>query len=248
MKEIRFFYAPDASSNDKLPEEEARHALRVLRLRPGDDIYLTDGKDHLFSAKITEAKGSECSFEIIDSQTIPPTWNGTLHLAVAPTKNMDRTEWFAEKATEVGFDKLTFLDCAFSERRKVKTERVEKILLSAVKQSHKLRLPSLADMTKFADFIRLPFPGRKYIAHCYEEPELNPRGKPFLPDALSDNQDSCVVMIGPEGDFSTEEVKAAIKEGFIPISLGESRLRSETAALAAVLMMNINNRKKRLCN
>ena len=247
MKDIRFFYAPDAAQSNSLPEEEAHHAVRVLRLNVNDNIYITDGKGHLYTAKITEADNRNCRFEILDCQEQSPSWNGHLHIAMAPTKNIDRTEWFVEKATEIGIDRLSFLKCAFSERTSINAERIERIFVSAMKQSHKLTLPQFDNITKFSDFITLPFEGRKFIAHCYDQPELNPEGKPFLLDALAGNQEDALVLIGPEGDFSVNEVTAAITAGYIPISLGESRLRTETAALVAIHMMNINNRKKDVC-
>ena len=223
------------------------HALRVLRLKVGDEIFLIDGKGCLYTAKITNADIRNCSFQIINCTHEEPLWNGFLHLAMAPTKNIDRTEWLAEKATEIGFNRLTLLDCIFSERRTVNLDRMEKILLAGVKQSHKFKIPQLDGLTKFTEFIRQPFPGRKFIAHCYQQPELNPDGKPFLLDALQGSQEDILVMVGPEGDFSIEEVKAALDAGYLPISLGESRLRTETAALVAVHLMNINNRKKHVC-
>ena len=159
-------------------------------------------------------------------------WDGHLHIAMAPTKNMDRNEWFAEKATEIGFDELTFLNCRFSERKVIKTERIEKILVSAIKQSLKARLPRLNEMTDFYTFIEKDFKGQKFIAHCYEGE------KPLLKDVLTKGEDA-LVLIGPEGDFSEEEVKKAIEKGFVPISLGKSRLRTETAALVACHTMNM---------
>ena len=147
---------------------------------------------------------------------------------------MDRIEWFAEKATEIGFDELTFLDCRFSERRVVKTERVEKILVSAMKQSLKPTLPVLNGMTPFNKFVAQPFTGQKFIAHCYEG------DKEPLMQALTLGEDA-LVLIGPEGDFSPEEVQLAIRHGFRPITLGKSRLRTETAALVAVHVMNLTH-------
>lgn len=155
-----------------------------------------------------------------------PLWSGHLHIAMAPTKNMDRNEWFAEKATEIGIDELTFLNCRYSERKVMKNERVEKILISAIKQSLKARIPKLNPMTDFNTFIEQTFDGQKFIAHCYEGE------KPLLKEVLKRGE-SALVLIGPEGDFSEEEVKKAINKGFIPISLGKSRLRTETAALVA---------------
>ena len=147
---------------------------------------------------------------------------------------MDRNEWLAEEATEIGFDELTFLNCRFSERKVIKTERIEKILISAIKQSLKARLPKLNEMTDFDKFIAQEFQGQKFIAHCYEGE------KPQLKNVLKAGEDA-LVLIGPEGDFSEEEVKKAIECGFTPISLGKSRLRTETAALVACHTMNLLN-------
>ena len=153
---------------------------------------------------------------------------------MAPTKNMDRTEWFAEKATEIGLDELTFLNCRYSERKVIKTERIHKILVAAIKQSLKARLPQLNEMTDFNRFIRQSFNGQKFIAHCY------PGEKLLLKDCLRRGEDA-LVLIGPEGDFSEEEVEEALAQGFRPISLGPSRLRTETAALVACHLMNLAN-------
>ena len=153
---------------------------------------------------------------------------------MAPTKNMDRTEWFAEKATEIGFDELTFLNCRYSERKVIKTERIHKILVSAIKQSLKARLPRLNEMTEFNRFVRQPFSGQKFIAHCHEGE------KALLKECLQRGEDA-LVLIGPEGDFSEEEVREALAQGFRPISLGPSRLRTETAALVACHLMNLTN-------
>ena len=161
-------------------------------------------------------------------------WGCHLHIAMAPTKNMDRTEWFAEKATEIGFDELTFLNCRFSERKVIKTERIEKILISAVKQSLKATLPILNEMIDFNKFMNKDFKGQKFIAHCYEGE------KPLLKDVLHKGEDA-LVLIGPEGDFSPEEVEKAIAKGFTPVSLGKSRLRTETAALVACHTLNLLN-------
>ena len=153
---------------------------------------------------------------------------------------MDRVEWFAEKATEIGFDELTFLDCQFSERRVVKEERIDKILISAMKQSHKAWKPKLNEMTRFRDFITKEREGDKFICHCYEESDIDEGEKPLLFDVLSTGK-SATVLIGPEGDFSVEEVRLALQNGYKSVSLGRSRLRTETAALVAVHMMQLKN-------
>lgn len=231
---MHVFYTPDIQTCAELPTEEAQHCVRVLRLNIGDRITLTDGKGHFYNAEISAATNKRCTVNILETIYQEPLWQGHLHVAMAPTKNMDRTEWFAEKATEIGFDELTFLNCRFSERKVIKTERISKILVSAIKQSLKARLPKLNEMTDFNTFISQPFKGQKFIAHCYEGE------KPLLKDVLQKGEDA-LVLIGPEGDFSEEEVKKATENGFIPISLGKSRLRTETAALAACHIMNLQN-------
>ena len=229
---MHLFYTPDIAHSNELPPEEAAHALRVLRLKVGDELTLTDGMGSFYRAEIAVADNKHCLVNVLETLPQPALWKGHLHLALAPTKNMDRMEWLAEKATEIGFDELTFLNCRYSERRVIKLERIEKIVVSAVKQSLKARMPQLHELTNFDKFIRQPFCGQKCIAHCY------PGEKPLLKDILHPEEDA-LVLIGPEGDFSEEEVALAIENGFQPISLGASRLRTETAALVAVHLMNL---------
>lgn len=231
---MHLFYTPDINSQTALPDEEAGHAVRVLRLQSGDEVELTDGQGNFYRAEIITATPKHCLVRIIETMPQALLWSGHLHIAMAPTKNMDRTEWFAEKATEIGFDELTFLNCRFSERKVIKTERIEKILVSAMKQSLKARLPRLNEMTDFARFVTQPFEGQKFIAHCYKGT------KPLLKEVVKSGQDA-LVLIGPEGDFSEEEVALAEANGFIPISLGRSRLRTETAALVACHILQMAN-------
>lgn len=229
---MHLFYTPEIAHSHELPADEAAHALRVLRLQPGDEVRLTDGQGGFYHARISECNRKRCMVEVIEREEQAPLWTGHLHLALAPTKNMDRMEWLAEKATEIGFDELTFLNCQWSERRIVKGERIEKILISAMKQSLKARLPKLNDITDFAQFVKQPVGGQKFIAHCHEG-EKSP-----LRQALQPEQDA-LVLIGPEGDFSPDEVALAVAEGFTPVTLGNTRLRTETAALVAVHLMNL---------
>lgn len=231
---MHVFYTPDIKANPELPEEEAQHCVRVLRLAIGSEIVLTDGKGRFYQAEISAIAGKRCMVNIKEETKQPPLWSCHLHIAMAPTKNMDRNEWFAEKATEIGFDELTFLNCRFSERKVIKNERIEKILVSAIKQSLKARLPILNEMTDFDRFISKDFKGQRFIAHCYEGE------KPLLKDVLRKGEDA-LVLIGPEGDFSPEEVEKAVGCGFVPISLGKSRLRTETAALVACHTLNLMN-------
>ena len=202
---MHVFYTPDIQKSNELPDEEAQHCIRVLRLNIGDEITLTNGKGNFYKAEITAATNKRCLVAIKETVFQEPLWPCHLHIGMAPTKNMDRNEWFAEKATEIGFDELTFLNCRFSERKVIKTERIEKILISAIKQSLKARLPKLNEMTDFDKFITREFKGQKFIAHCYEG------DKPLLKNILKPGEDA-LVLIGPEGDFSEEEVKKAIEQ------------------------------------
>ena len=246
MKEQRFFYCPEPGRGE-LPEEEARHALRVLRLEQGDDIWLMDGNGHFIQAVITEATGHRCRFREVMTQTPEPEWRGHIHLAMAPTKHIDRTEWMAEKATEIGMDELSFLDCRFSERHNIKSDRIDRILVSAMKQSHKALKPKLNDMVELTQFFnREDLPTLRFIAHCYDMNDVGGGQKPLLAEELmraasqSADEPSVLVLIGPEGDFSTDEVQLAHSRGFRSVSLGSSRLRTETAALVAVHLMRLH--------
>lgn len=246
MKEVRYFYVPDAANQVELPAEEATHALRVLRLKGGDEIFLMDGEGSFFRAEVTAASSKRCLYEIKEEMPQQRAWKGHIHLAIAPTKMMERIEWMAEKATEIGFDELSFLNCQFSERKVVKTPRIDKIVISAVKQSHKAWKPVVNELVSFKEFIQTPRPGRKFICHCYEEVEkkdffteissIQNADAPVAPDA------DITVLVGPEGDFSIDEVRLALENGYESVSLGTSRLRTETAGLVAVHMAHIARR------
>lgn len=231
---MQIFYTPDIAVNPELPEEEAGHCIRVLRLTEGDEILVTDGKGTFYKAAISRAHHKHCEVSILESWQQPALWNFRLHIAVAPTKNMDRMEWFAEKATEIGIDAITCLNCRFSERREIKPARLEKILISAMKQSQKATLPQLEGMTDFKSFVNQSFDGRKFIAHC-EDGDKTLLKQTYRPG------ENALVLIGPEGDFSLEEIELALKKGFEPISLGDSRLRTETAALVACHTIHVLN-------
>lgn len=236
MKEVRFFYAPEAATSQELPSDEATHALRVLRLEEGDEMMLMDGQGNYYRAEVTMAHGHHCMYAIREKLPQERQWQGHVHLAIAPTKMMDRMEWMIEKAVEVGVDEISLLDCQFSERRVFKIPRAEKIVIAATKQSHKAWIARLNEMTPFQKFISQPRECRKYIAHCYEEVP-----RTYLYDELrkpSDTEDA-VVLIGPEGDFSIDEVRQAVANGYQSVHLGKSRLRTETAGLSAVMMMQL---------
>ena len=240
MKVTRFFYVPNAGQENEMPTEEALHALRVLRIKSGDEINLMDGVGNFYRAEVTLAATKRCLYEVKEVLPQQPAWHGHVHLAIAPTKVMDRIEWMAEKATEIGFDELSFLNCKFSERKTMRTVRLDKIVISAVKQSHKAWKPIVNQMVSFKEFIAQPRKGRKFICHCYEEFEkvdlMTELQKPYDEDA------DVTVLVGPEGDFSVDEVKLAIANGYESASLGTSRLRTETAGLMSVAMANLTRR------
>lgn len=275
MKEVRYFYVPDAANQVELPVEEATHALRVLRLKGGDEIFLMDGEGSFFRAEVTAASSKRCLYEIKEEMPQQRAWKGHIHLAIAPTKMMERIEWMAEKATEIGFDELSFLNCQFSERKVVKTPRIDKIVISAVKQSHKAWKPVVNELISFKEFIQTPRPGRKFICHCYEEvekkdffteisgilneaPAASESSNADVATAASESPTADVatvasesptadaaditVLVGPEGDFSIDEVRLALENGYESVSLGTSRLRTETAGLVAVHMAHIARR------
>lgn len=223
---MALFYVPDIAQRWELSEEEAAHCLRVLRLGVGDTLDITDGKGTLYRAEISSVVGKHCYVEANETLHMPKNWRGNIHIAIAPTKNMDRIEWLAEKATEIGLDAITFLNCRFSERKVIKTERVERIVVSAMKQSLKYSKPIVGEMIDFKKFISMPHSGAKYIAHCYDSERV------LLKEVLREGENA-TILIGPEGDFSPEEVELAVSAGFCPVSLGSSRLRTETAGLAA---------------
>lgn len=236
MKETRFFYVPDAEKLTELPAEEANHAIKVLRLREGDELMLMDGNGSFYRAEVTLVSNHHCMYRIVERQPQQPQWEGRVHLAIAPTKMNDRIEWMAEKATEVGIDELSFLNCQFSERRNLKTERIKKIVVAAVKQSHKAWMPVVNELEPFRQFMSRQSSGHRYIAHCYNEV---PRVNLFDELCRLDASEDALVLVGPEGDFSIDEVRYAVSQGFVSVDLGKSRLRTETAGLSAVMMMQL---------
>ena len=243
MKEERYFYVPDATTSSELPQEEAVHATRVLRLTEGDHIFLMDGKGTFYEAEVTMTTGKRCSYRIIESLPQQRIWNAHIHLAMAPTKMMERVEWMAEKATEIGTDEFSFLECQFSERRKMREDRVDKIVVAATKQSRKAWKPIVNPLCSFKDFIMQPREGRKFICHCYDEIERKELFELIQAYAKEDDTSkSITILVGPEGDFSIDEVRLALEHGYESVSLGKSRLRTETAALSAVMMAHLGMR------
>jgi len=223
---MALFYVPNLTSGNVLPEEESQHAVKVVRLQVGDTIEVVDGVGGFYCAQITNPHPKHCGFEITKTIKEYGKRNYKLHIAIAPTKNIERLEWFIEKATEIGIDEITPIICRFSERKIIKAERLEKIIVSAAKQSVKAYFPKLNPLCTFDELIKKQKASQKFIAHCYEE------DKKLLQNEIQKSSD-VLILIGPEGDFSKEEVQKALSSGFVPVSLGNSRLRTETAGVVA---------------
>jgi 16S rRNA (uracil1498-N3)-methyltransferase len=233
---MQLFYNPNITNKTKqfsFNKEESKHIVKVLRKNAGDQLHITNGKGWLFTSEIIIADIKKCTVAI-ETKTLQPKQNYNLHLAVAPTKMNDRYEWFLEKVTEIGIDSITPIICDHSERKVIKQERFEKILQSAMKQSLQCYLPKLNQTISFKKFIKQEFSGQLCIAHC-EALE-----KTSLKQVLKPKQD-ITILIGPEGDFSVKEIEMAIQNKFIPVTLGETRLRTETAAIVACHTVTLMN-------
>ena len=255
---MALFYVPNIVSGHILPEEESQHAVKVLRLQVGSTIEVVDGMGGFYHARITNLHPKHCGFEITEAKTEFGKRNYRLHIAIAPTKNIERLEWFIEKATEIGIDEITPIVCRFSERKIVKEERLEKIIVSAAKQSVKAYFPTLHPLSTFDELMKNHQASQKFIAHCYTSPQPSPKEREIAKEDYFENvqknilerklfqneikkSSDVLILIGPEGDFSKEEVQKAINLGFIPVSLGESRLRTETAGVVACCTAAIVN-------
>jgi len=227
------YYVEDIENTCTLSEEESQHCVQVLRSEVGDLIDITNGHGTLYHCRVTNPHRKHCEVEIISAEHPEPLHEGWVHIAMAPTKNIDRFEWFIEKATEMGVDEITPLLCTHSERRTINFDRLQKILIAASKQSLRTTFPKLNPLTSYQDFITLleEGAGEVYIAHCEGGYAANDE-KHALQKCLTRGH-SVVILIGPEGDFSPEEIAMALKKGYQPISLGKARLRTETAGLVA---------------
>lgn len=231
------FYCPDIETTLTLSEEESNHCVQVLRQTAGDEILVTDGVGHLFHCTITNPHRKHCEVQIDSVETPEALHAGSIHIALAPTKNIDRTEWAIEKCVEMGVDEITLLLCEHSERRNVNLDRLQKIVVSAAKQSLKTTFPKLNPLTKLTE---LPKEGDRFIAHCMTDAEAPSLQTPYRSsDSKHALQSELVrgnrvtILIGPEGDFSPTEVEWALVNGYRPVSLGAARLRTETAAIVA---------------
>jgi 16S rRNA (uracil1498-N3)-methyltransferase len=228
---MQLFYLENPEKEITLSAEESKHATKVLRKKVGDILNFTDGKGGLYKAEITIANKKNCRLTIVSSVQKEKQHNYYLHIAIAPTKNIDRFEWFLEKATEIGIDEITPIICKRSERKVIKTKRGNRILLSAIKQSLKYYLPILNEAISLTDFLKKNIDATKYIAHCEdgEKNELKTVNK----------ANKYLILIGPEGDFSNKEIDLALQNQFKAVSLGTSRLRTETAGTIAAHTINI---------
>lgn len=236
---MQLFYAPEiVPPQHTLTEEESKHCVRVLRLGVGDRLSLTDGAGTLYHCRIIDDHPKRCMVEVVEQITPYEPLPYHLTMAVAPTKSNDRYEWFLEKATEVGVSRIIPLESEHSERRVFKSERSEKVITAAMKQSLKAYRPQLEQLTPFREVVQMPFEGRKLIAHC--DTAATPEGKRYLASTLQRGE-AALILIGPEGDFSPEEIAEAVKAGFEEITLGTQRLRTETAAVVAVTMVAVVN-------
>ncbi len=252
---MALFYVPNLVAGNVLPEEESQHAVKVLRLQVGDKIELVDGLGGYYKAIITNPHHKHCGFDIVETQNEFGKRNYKLHIAIAPTKNIERLEWFMEKATEIGIDEITPIICRFSERKILKAERLDKIIVSASKQSVKAYFPKINPLTTFEELMKNHHASQKFIAHCYTSPPTPLQGERGadgmdIEESFTDKRlfqseikksSDVLILIGPEGDFSKEEVQKAIALGFIPVSLGESRLRTETAGVVACCTVALFN-------
>ena len=224
--------ADEIGKTYSLDEEESGHCVRVLRYTRGDEILLTNGQGMTYTAVITNPHPKHCEFEVRTAEKQSKHHSNYIHIAIAPTKNVERIEWFVEKCTEIGVDEITPLLCRFSERKQLRIDRLQKIILSAAKQSLTPYLPKLNEMTGCTEFIRRTEEETRFIAHCYKEDKRDLRNE-IKPGK------SVVVMIGPEGDFSEQEIAEALQHNFVPVSLGDSRLRTETAGIVACHICNL---------
>lgn len=236
------FYAPDILTTHTLPESDSQHCVRVLRMREGDELEVIDGHGHRYRCTLTSAHSKHATVNIIESIDMPLPWTQHITVAVAPTKHMDRMEWMVEKLTEIGVNRIIPLLCRRSERKEIKVERLEKIAVSAMKQSLKSVLPEVTPMTALHDILKDYSDTQRFIAYC----------DPSIPRQLLSYRykpcKSAIIIIGPEGDFDPAEINKALELGWQPVSLGDNRLRTETAAIVACDTFHIIDQTSTQCN
>ncbi|MDM9632584.1 16S rRNA (uracil(1498)-N(3))-methyltransferase [Robiginitalea aurantiaca] len=233
---MNYFFHPTLDSSVSqfaFSPEESRHIVKVLRKKEGDLLHITNGKGYLFTSEITLADPKKCVGRVLDTKKTHPS-RFELHLAVAPTKRLERFQWFLEKATEIGVSEITPIYCKRSERDKLSMERMQRVIQEAMKQSLRTYLPKLNKLTPVSEFLQSDLPDLRFIAHCEADEKVDLKRR-VAPDK------DIVILIGPEGDFSRPEIESAYEAGFLPVSLGRSRLRTETAAIVACATVNLIN-------
>ena len=229
------FFSPDVELSLSLPPDESLHSSRVLRKKEGDEITVVDGIGHSYRCRVTRADSRKTEVEILEKKHQDKTWKNHIRLAVAPTKNSDRMSWLVEKAVEIGVDEIVFVDCDRNERHKLSADRLKRNAVSAMKQSLKVRLPEISGLIRLKDFVKQEAGGEKFFGYCDEESEKVGFSNTYKPGS------DVTVVIGPEGDFSPSEVEMLKKAGYVPVTFGESRLRTETAALYGLQAVHIIN-------
>jgi 16S rRNA (uracil1498-N3)-methyltransferase len=229
------FFAPDIETTLQLPEADSGHAVRVLRMQPGDELQVVDGRGHRFLCRLLDNHSKHAAVEIVEREDVEPVWTNNITIMVAPTKNNDRMEWLVEKLVEIGVNRIVTVRCARSERKEIKRERLEKIAVSAMKQSLKATLPEVTEMMPIAEALRTFDAPQKYMGYCDDVVQRKLFAKQYQPNV------DTIILIGPEGDFSPAEVQSAIAAGYVPVTMGDNRLRTETAALVACDTCHIIN-------
>jgi 16S rRNA (uracil1498-N3)-methyltransferase len=234
---MNIFYEPNIKQTLRLSEDESRHAIKVLRLSAGDLLTVVDGKGGLYKCQIKSPHDKKCEVKIVEETQNFGLRDFYIHLIIAPTKNLDRIEWMVEKCVEIGINEISFIQTRYSERKEIKTVRIEKIAVGAMKQSLKAVLPKINEMISWKEFLKQDYSEtQKMIAHLEE-------GDRKLIQQIAQPKGKYAILVGPEGDFSPEEINQALEKGFVPVTLGESRLRTETAGLVACHVLNIINQQ-----
>lgn len=234
------FYAPDILTDPRLPESDSAHVVRVLRMHAGDRLQVVDGKGNIYDCILADENNRHAAVTVVSATHVRPVWNNSITIAVAPTKNMDRMEWLVEKLVEVGVNRIVPLRCARSERKDIKTERLVKIAAAAMKQSLKASLPHIDDMMPLKQFLAEAAEGQRFVGYCDSQCERRLLAADYKPGA------DVRILIGPEGDFTADEIDAARSAGYVPVTMGDNRLRTETAALVGAVTIHVINQAKPL--
>lgn len=229
------FYSPDIETTLFLPESDSQHCCRVLRMQPGDNVTVVDGRGNRFLCRLTDNNPKRTRVEIVERQIVPPVWPNTITLMIGPTKHNDRMEWLVEKLVEIGINRIVPVKCRYSERKEIKRERLEKIAVSAMKQSLKATLPEVSEMLPLARAVKTFTASQRYVGYCDADTPRRLLAAEYKPNS------DVILLIGPEGDFSHDEIQMLIGEGYIPVTMGDNRLRTETAALVGVTTFHVVN-------